>query len=104
MKELKDFYRGDTKRWSVIWPFGIEGSTSVFRLARSKTQAEYDLEVTAILVNDTTTTFEISAADSADLAPGTYFAEHETTLSGGDVITYGTQRIKVLQDLPETGP
>jgi hypothetical protein len=106
MNQLADFYCGDTKRWSVTFPYDITLSTVTFRMAKSLSQEQPDLSITGVLGDPNengdilSATLEITAAQSAGLEPGSYHAEHTITTDEGDVGTFLPQQIKAKRGVP----
>lgn len=101
--KIKDFYRGDTKRWAINWPVDITGATIKFMMSLD-TNVVPDLTVQAELMDPVGGEIlgayvEITETMSAALEPGRYTVEHEITLAGGDVGTFGRQTLRVIKDL-----
>jgi hypothetical protein len=107
--KLKDFYRGDAKRWRVVWPNDIAGAVIVFGMKKLLTQEVPDLQIVATLDAPDENGrvyggfFEITATQSRLLVPRTYFCDHEITLPTGEVGTFGAQQINVLADVAKWG-
>lgn len=91
--KLANFIHGNTKKWTVTFPYDVTGAVVKFRMAKTLDQAAPDLEITGT-VNDppqqNTVDFVISAADSQALGTGRFYAEHEILLSG-ELYTFNSQ-------------
>lgn len=103
--ELTDFYRGDTKRWSVHSETNIAGASIAFQMAKSLTQEVADLQVLGVLDAPDelgavyNATLSIPVALSVALEPGEYFAQHRMILAE-EATTFLPQKITVLRGVP----
>lgn len=91
--KLSDFIRGNTKKWTVTFPYDVTGAVVKFRMAKTLDQEAPDLEITGTVNPEpeaNTVSFVISAEDSAALSVGRYYAEHEIFMTG-ELYTFNSQ-------------
>ncbi|MGK2905047.1 MAG: hypothetical protein ACSLFH_01710 [Desulfuromonadales bacterium] len=103
--KLSDFYQGNTKKWSVTFPYNVSGAVIKFRMAQTLGQADPDLEITGELDSEDASkiNFTIDSATSEGLAHGSYFAEHELVMNG-EVYSFNVQdKLRVKHGVPKGG-
>lgn len=107
MAPLKDFYRGDTKRWLVTFEQDITGGIVTFRMAKTMDQAAPDLQIVGVVEEPSvpgnptySALMTITAEQSDGLAAGTYTTMHHLALNG-DSHTFNVQALKVLPVVPK---
>lgn len=101
--KLSSFKWGNTKKWTVSFPYNVSAAVVKFRMAKTLDQDQPDLEITGVPHPDDAakTKFTISAEESGTLTCGRYFAEHELNMNG-EVYTFNDQDdLKVNAGVPK---
>lgn len=110
---IKDFYRGDTKKYRLKVrdkktgnPISVDGGQLFFTLKQSKTDSDED----AILQESTTGSeadpsdpigeIEMTLSSSeTNVTPGSYYYDFQFVSSSGEVYTLLADKVKVLVDI-----
>lgn len=104
--KLADFYHGDTKKWSVTFPYNVSGAVVKFRMAKTLDQVAPDLEIVGVVDPGDVSkiNFEIDAMTSeTSLTPGRYLAEHELSMNGENYRFNVQEKLFVKPGVPKAG-
>jgi len=112
MLTINDFYRGDTKEYTITvtdsagTPQNIGAWELFITFKVSKTDDDVDaaLQVqysvpTGTPATEGITTLTVTAAQTAELAVGSYYYDIQRVISTSDVETIAYGKVKVLQDI-----
>lgn len=110
MADLNDFYRGDTREYTLTFVNGdgsaidITGWTIFFTMKEKESDDDDDAKIKKDITSHSNptggiTSFTLEAGDTDDLEGRKYYYDIQAKKANGDIVTVTKGRVRVLIDV-----